>query len=454
MKKKNILFSAFLFILFVACGGSDDSEIVTPIEPEVEAPVANPDEFTTTEGINLIISISDLMVNDDLAGGARITSVDATTTAGGTIKDNRNGSYTFTPAPGYKGSDTFTYELCLIADTSICSEATVTVTIEDAGEPVARDDEGFTAKDAKITITDLLANDDLIDGATLTSVDFSSSIGSAVINNDGSVTYTPKSGFLGEDTFTYTICDNDETPSCSTATVTINVIDAVSFTIPSALQSYYADVSFFDNSELTYDKLSSFTTAKHTTILTYTQRHQYLYDADADLSNAANVILLYSGESRDEREYTSGTNSHSPQTFNTEHIFPQSKLATENAVTDLHHLRSTDDAVNSLRLNYPFVDGSGQYKLVNDNSWFPGDEWKGDVARAVLYLNIRYGEDYKEVGTLDLFLKWNREDPVSAFEKNRNNVIENAQGNRNPFIDNPYLVTLIWGGTPAENTWE
>ena len=92
--------------------------------------------------------------------------------------------------------------------------------------------------------------------------------------------------------------------------------------------------------------------------------------------------------------------------------------------------------------------------IINDNSWYPGDEWKGDVARAVLYLNIRYGEDYKEVGTLDLFLKWNREDPVSAFEKNRNNVIENAQGNRNPFIDNPYLVTLIWGGTPAENTWE
>ena len=65
-----------------------------------------------------------------------------------------------------------------------------------------------------------------------------------------------------------------------------------------------------------------------------------------------------------------------------------------------------DDAINSLRLNYPFVDGSGIYKLVNNNSWYPGDEWKGDVARMVLYLNIRYGEDFNKVGNLDLFLKW------------------------------------------------
>jgi endonuclease I len=42
---------------------------------------------------------------------------------------------------------------------------------------------------------------------------------------------------------------------------------------------------------------------------------------------------------------------------------------------------------------------------------------------------------------------------VSLFEEQRNNVIEGAQGNRNPFIDNPYLATLIWGGNPAENKW-
>ena len=72
----------------------------------------------------------------------------------------------------------------------------------------------------------------------------------------------------------------------------------------------------------------------------------------------------------------------------------------------------------------------------------------------ILYLNIRYGETFDKVGTLELFLEWNAADPVSDFEIQRNNIIYGAQGNRNPFIDNPYLATLIWGGTPAENKWE
>jgi endonuclease I len=129
-------------------------------------------------------------------------------------------------------------------------------------------------------------------------------------------------------------------------------------------------------------------------------------------------------------------------------------LVSEIARTDLHHLRAADADVNELRSNNPYTEGSGDYKSVDDTAFFPGDEWKGDVARMILYLNVRYNEDISKVGNLELFLKWNREDPVSAFEIQRNNVIEGAQGNRNPFIDNPYLVTLIWGGDAAENTWE
>ena len=59
---------------------------------------------------------------------------------------------------------------------------------------------------------------------------------------------------------------------------------------------------------------------------------------------------------------------------------------------------------------------------------------------------------------IDLFLQWNAEDPVSDFERQRNTFHENtsnqnAQGNRNPFIDNPILATRIWGGTKAEDSW-
>ena len=53
----------------------------------------------------------------------------------------------------------------------------------------------------------------------------------------------------------------------------------------------------------------------------------------------------------------------------------------------------------------------------------------------------------------DMFLKWNMMDKVSEFEKVRNEIIAEKQGSRNPFIDNPYLATLIWGGDTAENTW-
>jgi len=228
--------------------------------------------------------------------------------------------------------------------------------------------------------------------------------------------------------------------------------NTIAFNIPSDLISYYSDVVFYEDAAMLKDELAAHTIAKHATFLTYSARHNYLYNADADLNNAANVILMYTAESRDEREYLSGNNSHSPQTFNTEHVYPQS-LISNTAKGDLHHLRACDTDVNSSRANYPFTEGSGSYGLINGNSWYPGDDWKGDVARMIMYLNLRYDENFNDVGNLDLFLKWNAEDPVSEFENQRNDIIQNAQGNRNPLIDNPYLATLIWGGDAAENLW-
>ena len=222
-------------------------------------------------------------------------------------------------------------------------------------------------------------------------------------------------------------------------------------TPPAELLSYYNNVDFDLTGTELFDDLATETIAKHTNILNYTARHNFLYNADEDLVNAANVVLMYTGESRDKREYLSGGNSYPTQTFNTEHVYPQS-LIINNAIGDLHHLRSCDISVNSARGNNPFSDGSGTYQN-NGSSWFPGDEWKGDVARMIMYLNLRYDESFTDVGSLSLFLKWNAEDPVSDFEKQRNEVISSAQGNRNPFIDNPFIATVIWGGTSAENTW-
>ncbi len=228
------------------------------------------------------------------------------------------------------------------------------------------------------------------------------------------------------------------------------------FVIPNALKEYYKSMDFTKTKTALYDDLATLTIAKHTNMLEYGERHNYLYKADKDPSNSENVLLIYSGVSTYWKEYMSGNNSYSPQTFNTEHVYPQSKLGDGHAKGDLHHLRTCNGNINGKRNNWPFTDGKGTYKLKN-NAWYPGDAWKGDVARMILYVNLRYQESLDgDISTegIDLFLRWNVEDPVSEIEIQRNDFIAATQGNRNPFIDNPYLVSLIFGGNAAQNRWD
>ena len=547
---KKVFYLAFLVTMVLGCSKDDDNGN-TPLEPEPgeDVPVAVDDELSTAENTDLIINADDLLDNDTVFEYARITDFDTESEEGGSIEDNRDGTYTYTPPQGYMGGDffsyticdnaatrncstaqvnieitaatpvaeddsyeteednsltirsyldndqlldnaevasidmegasgtavleengnitytpadgfvgedSFTYTICDDDETPTCVSATITVNVIDEGTPVAADDSVIvSSENSGLVIDDLLENDNPVDDAVITSVDASGSAGTVVLNDDGTVTYTPQNGFLGEDSFEYSLCD-DDTPNatCVTATVTVTVVDPVAFNIPSHLQDYYRNFAFSTNAETNLQYISDLTSDKHTVLLSYTDRHDYLYEADASLENPENVVLMYSGEERYWREYTSGSNDYETQTFNTEHIYPQSRLTSDLAVADLHHLRVADASINSLRLNYPYTNGSGDYGLVGDDEWYPGDEWKGDVARMIMYLNVRYGQSFSKVGSLELFLEWNAEDPVSDFELQRQEVIEAAQGNRNPFIDNPYLATLIWGGDAAENRWE
>lgn len=428
-----------------------DTATVTVTVSDLGNPVAVNDAFDVTENTTTVFTT--LLDNDTLIDGANeLASIDATSSTGIVVL-NTDGTVSYTALNGFSGEDTFTYTICDSDALPSCATATVTVNVADEGNPTAVNDTITVSINTESIITYVLDNDSLIDDTSIASVNDTTTQGTIILNTDGILSYQPPTDYTGEDTFTYTICD-DDTPSssCSTATVTITVIAPLNFNIPSELVDYYGGVIYSEDTDLMLNELEVLTITNHTTILTYTQRHLHLYNADADLSNSDNVILMYSSESRYWEEYTSGSNSYNPQTFNTEHVYPQSRLSADDAVSDLHHLRSTDATVNSNRLNYPFVDGNGTYQLIGE-TWFPGDEWKGDVARMILYLNIRYGETFDKVGSLELFLKWNIEDPVSAFEEQRNNVIYAAQGNRNPFIDNPYLATLTWGGNDAENKW-
>ena len=433
-------------------GTPNCSTATVKIAVTAASPVAEDDSYETTEGKSL--SILNYLANDELLDNAKVTSIDTEGATGSAILQS-NGSIEYSPAEGFSGEDVFTYTICDDDETPTCATAIITILVIDEGSPIATNDNVvLEAGTTEIILSDLLKNDNLIDEADISSVDFSESQGTVILNADGSVTYKASPGFVGNDSFTYTLCDDDRpNATCGTATVTVQIVQTVSFNIPASLDDYYEDAVFTENSDLLYQELADLSAEQHVNRLEYYMRHDYLYDADADLTNPELVVLMYTGERRPWQEYQQGDLSEG-ETFNTEHIFPQSKLASEEAKNDMHHMRVADVVINETRLNYPFTTGSGAAKLVNGNSWYPGDEWKGDVARMVMYVHVRYGEPFSDVGTLNMFLQWNAEDPVSAFELQRQEIIEGAQGNRNPFIDNPYLATLIWQGTPAENRWE
>jgi len=209
-----------------------------------------------------------------------------------------------------------------------------------------------------------------------------------------------------------------------------------------------------------------------------------LQDGDQNPVNSNEVLLIYGWESgqdfngQNDRERGINNFGGALGTWNREHVFPRSLASPALTVdnpgpgTDILNLRSCDVQTNSNRSNLPFVDGNGIAGMVG-SGWYPGDEWKGDVARIILYMYLRYDGNGSSVGQTNclpstvglgpsvptdsnvplIFLEWNAEDPVSSLEMQKNGVAELRQGNRNPFVDNPVLATLIWGGPVAEDTW-
>ena len=199
------------------------------------------------------------------------------------------------------------------------------------------------------------------------------------------------------------------------------------------------------------------------TRLTYDQVWTALKDTDQDPANTANVIEIYSG-----RSISKGLNGGDPDDWNREHVWAQSHGGfgtTAGPGTDVHHLRPEDVTVNSTRGNKDFDLGGTAVSQCSDcwtdaDSFEPRDAVKGDVARMLFYMAIRYeGNDgFANLelndavngstpwhGKTSVLLRWNTEDPVSAFEMRRNDRIHSTwQGNRNPFIDHPEWAAAIW----------
>ncbi len=197
-----------------------------------------------------------------------------------------------------------------------------------------------------------------------------------------------------------------------------------------------------------------------------------LKDTDRDTLNSNNVICLYTGRSVEaDLEWDDGNG------WSREHVWSKSRgqfdptIYGPGAGTDVHNLRPADPKANTAKNNKWFANGgteyadtSGCYTDQDKWTWEPRDIVKGDVARMIFYMATRYngenGEpDLELVDTLppkdtqdpvyaklSALLAWNAQDPVSNWERNRNNIIYTKyQHNRNPFIDHPEWVGCIWG---------
>lgn len=213
-------------------------------------------------------------------------------------------------------------------------------------------------------------------------------------------------------------------------------------------------------------------------------------DSDSYYENNGSVLDMYSENptGADDYEYTHftdqdpGTGGTSEGEFyNREHIIPQSVF---NQVTpqrsDAHFVVPSDKFVNGARGSFPFgrvetanlTTTNGSKRGNNLNSGYsagytatvfePIDEFKGDIARMHFYFATRYEDDVAGYsysmfnGTsdqvfdqtfLNILITWHNQDPVSTREMDRNNAIFGRQNNRNPFIDHPEYVEMIWSST-------
>ena len=200
------------------------------------------------------------------------------------------------------------------------------------------------------------------------------------------------------------------------------------------------------------------------------------------------TLLMYYTENpngTDPYTFTLGTNqcgnyNSESDCYNREHLVPQSSFGSASPMkNDIHHVVPSDGYANGKRNNFPFgTVGSATWTSLNGSKlgssnvtgysgtvFEPIDEFKGDIARAILYFVTRYENNVDgyssfemfngtenqalEDWAIDMLLDWHYNiDPVDQYERDRNDAAYNFQGNANPFVDHPEYAYMIWNPTP------
>lgn len=229
---------------------------------------------------------------------------------------------------------------------------------------------------------------------------------------------------------------------------------------------YYAPLDTSSNGATFRSKLDQLITETHKKKTSYDGLRDVFKTSDADPNKSGNIIWFYSG--------TSVAFNGTFGSTNREHVWPKDGgkafSATSDAGSDAHHLRPTEQNLNSTRGSKQFGEvpttasnivkqaGSTSYEnlcYVADNVFYPGEGYRGATARILMYVETRWGDEFhlnfvlgqgksKTIGDIETLMKWHYQEPPTAEEMRRNEAVFKIQGNRNPFIDHPEFATKIY----------
>lgn len=263
----------------------------------------------------------------------------------------------------------------------------------------------------------------------------------------------------------------------------------ISAQVPDDYKAHYATLAGQSGDEL-FDAISAIAAIGYQS---HTYKDLWTYFQTTDATEDGKVWDMYS-----DCEFTfvtdqCGNYSSVCDCYNREHSLPKSWFGDSKATTapgtDLFHLYPTDGKVNGDRGNLPFGECSGsflthyrgkvgvsQLSAYSGNVYEPDDIYKGDFARSYFGMIVRYGKSFafnqsaegnvmfSNTGasiteanhygltdySVEMLMRWHGMDAVSEKETNRNNAVQQTQGNRNPFIDCPVLAEYFWGEKAGE----
>jgi hypothetical protein len=207
-------------------GGVDTAQVIITVSTTSTTnsnPIAVTDTVSTNQ--NVAATTPNLLANDSDPDGNPITISSFTQPTNGTVTNNNNGTFNYTPTNGFSGTDSFSYTISDGAGGTAVGTVNITVNaVSTNSNPFAVTDTASTNQNVAITTPNLLANDSDPDGNPITISNFTQPTnGTVTNNNDGTFNYTPTNGFSGVDTFTYTISDG--AGGTAIGNVNINVIN-------------------------------------------------------------------------------------------------------------------------------------------------------------------------------------------------------------------------------------